>query len=243
MGVFCWTTIRAMSVVVKVNKVFLYENGWRITDNSVLSGEYPSDPVCKGGICYVTQGLQSVTFYKTLNTRILNYEAWINNWYLTHKGCEWGATKEAEVTATLEEWRNSAKFAEFQKRVIEAQTTEQRKEIWAESDPYQIEFMKQKGFSNYGSTECTIPLSDFDNKYIPEIFKNTTYKITINFPPEPQGSAETTYNVDMATGKFLPNNPIQELTSNKTYLLEGLVVVGVIIAGGYIAFKKLRWSC
>jgi hypothetical protein len=66
-------------VYFATNKIVLYENGKRIKDSSVLNDRGHQAPVCKNGICKIGQQYDSVTFYRTNVSNILNYDEWLKN--------------------------------------------------------------------------------------------------------------------------------------------------------------------
>ncbi len=211
-SILIFVSKKAFSVYFATNKIILYEDGKRVTDSSVIYGEYSYDPVCKNGICNIGQQYSTVTFYKTKNTNNFNKEDFTSNWYLTHPGCEMYETKKTQISAALEEWGNSTKFKAFQDRVNKASTIEERKVIWAESDPVRRQFMKNKGFSNYEEDPTCFVSSNQYDIYFKNLISNAIYVKKINFPAPTGGKGcgykncmggrigdDRTFNVDLMT--------------------------------------------
>lgn len=82
--IFSQTPHPASAVYFAENTILLYENGKRVDDSSVFHSRNNSFPVCKNGVCKVGQQYETVTFYKTGQNNLLNWDEWVG----THKGCE-----------------------------------------------------------------------------------------------------------------------------------------------------------
>src|SRR3989344_9234142 len=76
------------AVYFATNNIQLYENGKKVSNDSVVHDRDFQNPVCNNGVCSVGQQYEFVTFYKTSQNHIMNYSEWINNWYYTHESCE-----------------------------------------------------------------------------------------------------------------------------------------------------------
>lgn len=183
-------TSYSYGVYFATNKMILYEFGRRIKDSSVIHNRSSQTPVCKKGICEVGQQYDSVTFYKTSETNVLNYDEWIDSWYSTHEGCEDFATKKEEIRKALEEWRYSEEYLETQKKVNQTTDVNERKRLWEELEPKRAAFMKEKGFDFYDKQECQdINLSDYENIYLKNLKDTAFFLKTISLPP-PEGGEE-----------------------------------------------------
>lgn len=244
-------------------KVILYEGGKRITDSSVFHDKGNQAPACKKGICYIGQQYEVVTFYKTDEENVLNYDEWIDNWYLTHEGCEGFATNEDEIRKALEEWRHSDEYLETQKRVSQTSDMSERERLWEELEPKRTAFMKEKGFEFYDNPECDIVFSDYDNLYLKGLKDKALYSKTISFPP-PEGGLEgycdgeiciggrigtpRTLRVDLKTGTYeevaidtyrLTSKIIDMFSLKKLGLLIAIFAFG-LAAFGFILLKRVR---
>ena len=184
-SVFGAETARAVGFAT--NTIILYEGTQRIRTNSIFHNRDRQSPVCKDGICYVGQQYDSVTVYQTNESNILSYDEWIDTWYISHPGCEGFAENKDEIRQALEEWRNSDRVLEIQKRVEEISNVDERKRLWDTLEPEKSAFMKQRGFESFDNPECkTINLSDYQNVYLQQLIDEASYSKTIDLP-SPEG--------------------------------------------------------
>ncbi|KPJ70400.1 hypothetical protein AMJ51_02055 [Microgenomates bacterium DG_75] len=191
---------KTSAVYFASQKVILYEEGKRITDSSVFHDKGNQTPVCKKGICYIGQQYEVVTFYKTDKEDVLNYNEWVDNWYLTHEGCEGFATKEDEIYKALEKWRQSDEYLKTQKRVSQTSDMNERERLWEELKPKRSAFMKEKGFEFYDNPECEqIDFSDYGELYLNGLKEKAFYSKTISFPP-PEGGLKGYCNGEICMG-------------------------------------------
>lgn len=181
------------AVYFATNRILIYENGKRITDNSIIHDRNYGNPVCKKGRCLVGQQYEVVTFFKTNRNDILSHEEWTKNWYLTHEGCEGFSNHEDAIRKALEEWRNTSEYKEAHLRIIQANDVDERQKIWNGLEPAKIVFMKSKGFDFFDNPECKkIDSSDYFNVYMEEIKEKAIYSVTASLPP-PEGGAGCGY--------------------------------------------------
>lgn len=190
----------AKAITIPSDTIYLYENGKRITNSSWMHDVYDYAPSCKRGSCYIQQG-HNPTFYKTQETNVLNYDEWIDNWYLSRPGCEKFSTKAHEVRKALEEWRNSPEHASIQDRVNKAATKAEREAIWESSEPLRDKFMEKK-FDFYNNPECKKIDYDEHEMYLNDLKNNASYSIAVNIPPSKDFDTSRTYRLDVEDGKL-----------------------------------------
>ncbi len=221
----------ASAVALNSYKIYLFENGIRVKDSSVIYGEYNYDPVCRNGVCNISSAYSTVTFYKTSNANNFNYGDWIDNWYLTRKGCEGFVTQKTEIRDAMEEWRNSEEVEEIQKKVDATPDSAERKKLWDAGAPQRTAFMKSKGFYFYDDPNCNIKYSEYEGIYLPEVKKSALYTTSVTMPVRADEEecgfvgckGGIVYNVDLKTG-LVTEAKEGALVSKLRFFIESLFV-------------------
>ena len=167
------------------NKIYLYENGRRIEDDSVMQDKNFQSPLCKAGICIVGQQYEEITFYKIRDRNMMSSGEWRDNWYLSHKGCEGFAEKKEQLGEALNKWRRAPGFQEIQDLGREGLSDEDRIKMLT---VHRIDFFKAQGFDFYDNPVCAqINFDDYEDVYLEGLRDGAVYTTIVRLPPPDPG--------------------------------------------------------
>lgn len=238
----------AYAVVFEHDTVYLFENGKKITDSSVIW----NSEICFSGVCDIGQQHEPVTLYKTSETNLLPFEQWKTQYYQEHEGCEGYLTYGAEINKL---WSDYIKSPEY-KELYEAASKEAIAKKVKGPGPYVskithqagIEYIRSKGYSFYEQDICKININTYQQS-LKDLALLATKKIVFDPGPATGGmgcgnpciggiiGTRRTYNLDIANGKFIQTDKVVYwLKVHKTYLIGfiGLIVLFYIIKKVFI---------
>ena len=172
------------------NEIHLYEDGRRIENDRIIQDKDYQSPSCKGGVCIVGQQYEEVTFYKIRDRSPMDYGEWIDDWYLSHKGCEGFSEKKEQLGEMLNKWERTQRYQEIQDLGRKGLSDEDRIEM-LKAD--RINFFKANGFDFYDNPVCSrINFSDYNDVYVQGLKDGAVYKVTVDLPPpDPDGGSRS----------------------------------------------------
>ncbi|MEW6009318.1 MAG: hypothetical protein AB1629_06775 [Candidatus Omnitrophota bacterium] len=211
--------LEAWCVYFAGDTLYLFENGKRITDNSIIVTHDIYKKVCIKGIYVLGQQFsRNLIFYNTNKSELEDYREWQEGSYLMDKNCRGYITQKSEWEKAKKQFEEENKdyYIEIQKRVGIAKTREERRKIWDEWIIKKDEFMHAKGFTFFRNSECYKYGTKAYDAYLQSCMNSAAYQIEIaipepidqethDAPPLPRlgGRIGTSrcFNVDIKTGK------------------------------------------
>ncbi|MCK5590841.1 MAG: hypothetical protein KAI72_02690, partial [Candidatus Pacebacteria bacterium] len=199
------------------SRIILYEDGKKVEHSQIFHNMDFQHPVCEEGTCSVGQQYSSVTFYKTKESKILDYSEWTDNFYLDKKGCESYVTKKDNFNSDLVNFKQTDEY----KKIIEKSGKDPfvaERENVSEIREKRIAYMNKMGHSWYYNPECEMPSLYFRNYgdvYLKNLRKNAVYSTTILLPapeggePAPLGQlggmigTPRTLAIDLDKGRYV----------------------------------------
>ncbi len=249
----------AYGVFFASDKVYVYENGKRIRNNSVIwQTSYKTYfEICTDGICNIGQQFYPVTIYKTTEPNLLPEEQWKTKYYQDHIECEGYISHKAEIEKL---WFEYLKTSEYKVLEENAKNEAIAKKI-AGVGPYvaqktydaEVQYIRSKGYPFYENGICKINNDDY-RQTLANLMTTSASSTILNPGPSDGGEGcgypgcmggrigePRTYSFDIATGKFSQTNKVQAVISDyKIYILGTFGLILIILILSKRIFKRHR---
>jgi len=175
---------KTRAVVIASDKFYLYENDQKINDNSVIA----NGKISINGEFDLTQDftLTQITFYKTKEPNLLEYNEWKSKSFLDNKNCAeyimlgWENWWQEWIKEAKESYARSSWIKERELRVEPQKKSNVTKKLWDE----RVAFMLETGGFDFSlNLECKKYTSHNEySNYIQNYINNAIYSTTINIP-------------------------------------------------------------